>query len=41
MGFADLVRCIADRALIDRRTVPMADEELWALSQRLSGVSVG
>ena len=40
MDFPDLVRRIADQALIDRRNV-VADEELWALSQRLSGVSVG
>jgi D-alanine-D-alanine ligase len=41
LDFAALVRRIADRALTAPRTIPILDAELWALTQRLSGVSVG
>jgi len=39
--YAALVRHIADRAPKTPRMIPMLDAELWALTQRLSGVSVG
>jgi D-alanine-D-alanine ligase len=38
MDFAGLVRRIADRALSAPQTIPVLDAELWALTQRLSGV---
>ena len=41
MDFAGLVRHIADRALSTHRAIPALDAELWALTQRLSCVSVG
>jgi D-alanine-D-alanine ligase len=38
LDYAGLVRRIADRALSAPRTIPVLDAELWALTQRLSGV---
>ncbi len=38
MDFAGLVRRIADRALAAPQAIPVLDAELWALTQRLSGV---
>jgi len=38
LDFAGLVRRIADRAIAAPRTIPVLDAELWALTQRLSGV---
>jgi len=38
LDYAALVRRIADRALSAPRTIPILDAELWALTQRLSGV---
>jgi D-alanine-D-alanine ligase len=41
MDFPALVRQVADVALAARRGMPVPDADLWALTQRLSGVSVG
>ena len=41
MDFATLVRRIADRALSAPRSIPVLDAQLWALTQRLSGVVGG
>ena len=38
MDFASLARRIADRAVSAPQTIPVLDAELWALTQRLSGV---
>lgn len=38
MDFGGLVRRIADRALSAPQTIPVLDAQLWALTQRLSGV---
>jgi D-alanine-D-alanine ligase len=41
MDFPALVRYVAELALTPRRGVAVPDADLWALTQRLSGVSVG
>ncbi len=41
LDYAALVRRIAERALTAPRGLPALDPELWVLTQRLSGVSVG
>lgn len=38
LDFAALVRRIAERAVAAPRSIPVLDAELWALTQRLSGV---
>ena len=41
MDFPALVRHVAELALTARRGIAALDADLWALTQRLSGVSVG
>jgi D-alanine-D-alanine ligase len=41
LDFGALVRRVADWAMMTPRAIPTLDAELWALTQRLSGVSGG